>query len=150
LRLQEVRDEIAQLLADRDPVVAMAPAAHPVGAGPPHVPAYLPSDTVHISLTTQTAPGVWFSESPRHWHITGADLTALLARAYRTDESRVVVPADLTDDRRYDVVLLLPADESAAAIGRRVQEAVAQQFQIAVTREMRSVGEVLLVAGVKS
>lgn len=154
--LQAVRDDVAQLLSEKAVHLsdgaarsdALAPAgteyAHTAG-WPVRMPAYLPSEVVHFTFTTMQAPGVWFSESPRHWHITGARLASLIARAYRTEESRVVLPAELADDRRYDVALTLPADESADAIARRVEQAIESQFQIAVAREARPEGEVLVV-----
>lgn len=155
--LQSVRDEIVQLLSEK-PVhpsdgtghaASSAPAGtgyvYATAGGPPHAPAYVPSEIVHISFTTHVKPGVWFSESPRHWHVTGADLRALIARAYRIEDARVDLAADVADGRRYDVVLLLPQEEDAVAVARRVQQAIEHQFNVRVVRETRADGDVVAV-----
>jgi len=138
MRLQGVRDEIEQLSSDK----AQAASVEDATQG---FPEYLPSNTVHIAFSRRPEVAAVSSEGPRHWIMAGADLKALIARAYGVDEDRVVSPVAPVVGERYAVALVLPRDESAEAIARIIQQAIEEQFQITVTSETRPDGECLVV-----
>ena len=163
LSLQGVRDEIVSLLAEKVTIrpeneVQVVPTSdeHVVVSRDVfrHLPSYLPSRTLHVSFSSQTAVGDGWFESPRHWIMLGAELESVIARAYGVDEAIVSLPelphlsvfwSPPERGPRYDVVLGLPRDEPPEAIARIVQQAIEEQFEIVVTREPGPGGERLVV-----
>jgi Clp amino terminal domain, pathogenicity island component len=149
MRLQTVRDDIAQLLSEKTtfaPLETERPPADSFDAFR-SLPRYLPSNTVHISFSRQQ-DAAW-SESPRHWIGTGLELEPAIARAYGVNEVRVEIPVDSHHryifKARYDIAIMLREDAGAGAIARILQQAIEDQFQIAVTREAGADGEMLVV-----
>jgi hypothetical protein len=137
LALAAVRDEIARLTdgsSGRDVS----------GPGFADLPAYLPSETVHISVTRRPPRDSAFAESAQHWVLTGADLRTIFARLY-PEVAQVDLQGVGDDGARYDVALVLPQEESAEKISRLVRAAVEGQFGVMASRERGPEGERLIV-----
>ena len=130
IRLQTVRDDIVQLLSDRVTVADAPPAPY----GPPRIP---PSYELHVSRSQDAARGHVTSAGPEYWTASGFTLRSVLARLFRVEESRVVLPGELDRDDRYDVALRLPAPEPQPAVEHRVRQGIERHFRISITRESR-------------
>jgi uncharacterized protein (TIGR03435 family) len=91
-------------------------------------------------------PGTSSSSGPDRWSALGFELSAIIARVYRMNAARIDVPAALDDGKRYDFEMVLPKEESAEAIDRLVQKAIGKHFQLAITRESRSMDAYVLTA----
>jgi uncharacterized protein (TIGR03435 family) len=108
------------------------PFRFPPAEAKPDVP---PSYTVHI--TPSKSEGTSSMDGADYWVRRGFDLRSVFAAVYEKDKSRVLLPAPLDKDDRYDFVLVMPREEEREAVLRLVRQAIEKQFQVSVTTESR-------------
>jgi peroxiredoxin len=108
-------------------------------------PALPPSETVHIT-PAENATSTTRAFGPEYWVALGYTLKGLIAEAWQVHESLMNLSPSLDTDTRYDVRLVLPAEESRERIAARIQRAIEQQFHLEVSYEVRSV-DVYIVDG---
>jgi uncharacterized protein (TIGR03435 family) len=77
------------------------------------------------------------SAGPEYWTASGFTLRSVLARLFKAEESRVMLPGELDRDDRYDFALRLPAPEPQPAVEHRVRQGIERHFRISITRESR-------------
>jgi len=61
-------------------------------------------------------------------------------------ESRIVLPAALDDEQRYDVALILPHDEHSDQMHRRIREGIGKHFQVSISSEACATDVLVLTA----
>jgi hypothetical protein len=130
MRLESVRADLKQPGGDSPWLAVVAAAQHLENSG------VVPSEAVHITLhiTERAADHTeWvMSMGSRHWVMLGAPLRLLMAHAYHVDPSSLLVPAHLDEGSRYDLVLLLPHEESYTRMAVRVQRALQGHFGVSL------------------
>jgi hypothetical protein len=130
MTLSTVRDDIVRLISERPHDVVATTGPHEPAADPP-LPDFVPSSTVHI-MRSQRQPSI--RTTAREWVALGHSLGRVVAAAWDVDEKRVEVAESLAD-ARFDVILMLPHDESRASIETRVRHAIEDQLRVVVTTE---------------
>jgi uncharacterized protein (TIGR03435 family) len=106
-------------------------------SNPDPKPDFPPSREVHISPSTLKQDSQSVTSRPDYWTARGFTLKDIVARLYKVEERRVILPAALDAAPRYDFALVLPAPEEDAAIDRLVEQAIQTRFGIAIAREKR-------------
>ena len=91
-----------------------------------------PSYEVHVSPSSTS--GTTGSEGP---DLRGFGLKAVLAKAYEKDPSRILLPASLDNEERYDFVLVPPREMERAEMFRLMQQGIEKHFGVSVTVEDR-------------
>jgi uncharacterized protein (TIGR03435 family) len=129
---------------------AMPPLAMMRPRPPVRKPNLPPSYDVHIAPTHRTREaGPSGGSAPDYWVIEGAPLGPVLAMLYDMPETRIDLSPAL-DTSRYDLVLVLPRNESQETMIRLMREGIEKHFQ--VTHEIRSMEVDVLTApnGIKA
>jgi uncharacterized protein (TIGR03435 family) len=137
LRIEAVRETIVELLSGEQPE---APGPPPSPANTyrwPHIP-FVPSRTVHILYS-----GMRWPEQPVI-NDTGTGLSAygftledIIARAWDGNRWHVDITPGLSDDTRFDFLMVLPHQETQTTCLRLLQSAIEQHFAVDVTLEKR-------------
>jgi uncharacterized protein (TIGR03435 family) len=122
---------------------AQPPAPTPSYSGPRRV-SIPPSTAVRLSRSTRT--GTSSNRGPDHWTIEWFTLRALFAEIHDVRESRVVLPAGLDGNARYDAMLMLPERLSPEQIERLMRDGVDGVLQVKTTRERRVMDVSILTA----
>jgi uncharacterized protein (TIGR03435 family) len=91
-----------------------------------------PSYDVHVSRYSTS--GTTGSEGP-DWR--GFGLKAVVAKVYEKDPSRIVLPAFLDNEERYDSVLAPSLEMERAEMFRLMQQGIEKHFRVSVTIEDR-------------
>ncbi len=130
MTLAIVRDDVVRLIGERHHQVVATAAAHGAGSAPP-LPDFVPSSAVHI-MRSRREPSL--RTTNREWVALGHSLRRVVAAAWGVDEARVDV-AESLGGARFDVILMLPHDESHASMATRVRRAIEDQLRVAVTPE---------------
>ncbi len=102
---------------------------------PPPKPDISPSYEVHISPSHTN--GTDSSEGPDQFVYRGYDLRGIMSVIYKKDPSRLVLPAALEDEKRYDFVLVLPHEMNREEMYQLVQGAIEKYFHLSVQVESR-------------
>jgi len=137
LRIGAVREQIVKLLSQGEQ------PGHP---GPPPTPAntfkwpwlrFVPSRIVHIlyselkppqqPVTNHSGPGL---------QAYGYTLTEAVVQAWRGNRWHIDIGDVVDDGTRYDFYIQFAQNESFATFGQMWRDAIEQQFEISVTREM--------------
>jgi uncharacterized protein (TIGR03435 family) len=87
---------------------------------------------VHVSPSSTS--GTTGSEGPDYF---GFDLKTVVAKVYGKDPSRIVLPASLDNEERYDFVLVPPREMERAEMSRLMQQGIEKHFGVSVTVEDR-------------
>jgi uncharacterized protein (TIGR03435 family) len=117
---------------------------------PVRKPNLAPSYDVHIAPTHRTREdGPSGGSAPDYWVIEGAPLGPVLAMLYDMPETRIDLSPPL-DTSSFDLVLVLPRNESQETMIRLMREGIEKHFH--VTRELRSMEVDVLTApnGIKA
>jgi AhpC/TSA family len=95
-----------------------------------HKPKFPPSDDVHITPSTEN--GTSSASGGNYWSMQGFSLKMLIAETYDMgmEPGRIDFPDALAAEKRYDVALVLPEEQSHHAMMRRVQEALQEKFNL--------------------
>jgi uncharacterized protein (TIGR03435 family) len=124
-------------------MVAVSGGAWGWGSAPQHGARHeSPGEPVEVRITPSRAAEKHTSEEAgeESWSESGVELRTLLAQMYGVEPGRVEF-ADVTlgamGDRRYDVELRLPEEESDAAIEARIEKAIEKKFHVAMAVESR-------------
>jgi uncharacterized protein (TIGR03435 family) len=133
-----VRIDVVRTRAEAQP-----PAPTPSYSGPRRV-SIPPSTAVRLSRSTRT--GTSSNRGPDHWTIEWFTLRALFAEIHDVRESRVVLPAGLDGNARYDAMLVLPERLSPEQIERLMRDGVDEVLQVKTTRERRMADVSILTA----
>lgn len=97
-----------------------------------------PSPGVRIAPTARSfEQGTAGNRELDRWSLDGFTLRGVLAEVFDIPETRIELPADLDDPRRYDCSVVLAPDQSSTAMARLMQEGLEQHFHMTVTPETR-------------
>jgi hypothetical protein len=107
-------------------------------------PDLAPSYDVHIAPTVE-GPGRRSTRGPGYWAVYGFTLAGVLAHLFDIDESRVECATTVQRDARFDIVAVLPQQESPETLARFVQQAVERHFGLTLALELRTI-DVYVVA----
>jgi uncharacterized protein (TIGR03435 family) len=106
-----------------------------------------PTDELQIAPTQRAEDdGASWRSGPQRWTAEGARLKDLLSRVCGVMESRLVLPASLDGERRYDVALILPREEGHEQIRHRIREGIEKYFEVALVNETRAMDVYVLTA----
>ncbi len=94
---------------------------------------------VHIAPTTLPPNSTDSDHTDTTWMERGYDLKTILAELYDVDESRIEFSDASAAFRRYDITLVVPREESEAAMDRRIEQALQQKLHLAAHIESRSI-----------
>jgi len=111
---------------------------------PPEKPDIAPSYEVHIS-PSQTNGADSYS-GPDFWARRGFNLRGIVSIVYGKEESRVILPAALDTDDRFDFVMILPKEEEEDAIHEFVRRAIEKRFAFSAAIESQSKDVYVLTA----
>jgi uncharacterized protein (TIGR03435 family) len=113
-----------------------------------HKPKFPPSYDVHI--TPSTEDGTFSTSGDEYWSVRGFSLKMLIAETYDMgmEPGRIDFADASAAEKRYDVALVLPEEESHNAMMRRVQEALQEKFNLTIAAETRAT-EVYVVTAPK-
>jgi uncharacterized protein (TIGR03435 family) len=144
LRLDEVREAIVQLLhEDATGGRVVAPARFRIA----DAPALASSLDVRISPTRRSEDeGTSETGGPGRWSAEGISLKTVLSKVSAVPPTRIELPASLDDERRYDVFVALPREESRETVNRLIQESLQWYFKVAITMESRPMDVYVLTA----
>ena len=145
------RRSMAMSARDRESGPAPIPPLAMMRPQPPmRKPNLPPSYDVRIAPTHRTRDdGPSGGSGPDYWVIEGAPLGPVLATLYDIPETRIDLSPFL-ETVRYDLVLVLPRNESQETMIRLMREGIEKYFH--VTRELRSMEVDVLTApnGIKA
>jgi uncharacterized protein (TIGR03435 family) len=145
------RQSMAMSARDRESGPVPMPPRAMTGPQPPmRKPDLPPSYDVRIGPTHRALEdGPSGGSGPDFWVIEGAPLGPMLATLYDMPETRIDLSPPL-DTTRYDLVLVLPRNESQETMIRLMREGIEKYFH--VTRELRSMEVDVLTApnGIKA
>jgi uncharacterized protein (TIGR03435 family) len=138
LAIEAVREAIVELRGRGEQPELPGPPPTPANTYQwPSIP-FVPSRTVHILYS-----GMRWPEQPAA-NYTGTSLCAygftlqdIIVRAWEGNRWHVDLPPELSDDTRFDFLMVLPQQETVATCCRLLQSAVEQQFALDVKREKR-------------
>jgi uncharacterized protein (TIGR03435 family) len=111
-----------------------------------HKPKFPPSYDVHIAASTED--GTSSSGGGDFWSVRGLTLKMLIAETYdmEMEPGRIDFPDASAAEKRYDVALVLPEEESHSAMMHRVQEALEEKFNLTIRPETRATEVYVLTA----
>jgi uncharacterized protein (TIGR03435 family) len=133
--------QLDAILAGRVVRLDSEPHRMHVPEGKPHIP---PSLEVRISPSKTS--GTEETQGPDWWVQRGFDLKTVIAKVYEKDPSRIVLPATLQNEERYDFVLVPPHEIDPQAMRRLLQQAIEQYFHVSATVESRPVDVYVMTA----
>jgi uncharacterized protein (TIGR03435 family) len=134
--------QLNEIIAGRAVRLDAGPHRQPTSAEPK--PEITPSYEVHISPTATR--GTSSSAGPDYSVQRGFDLRTMLSMVTEKDPTRIILPASLENNARYDFVLVLPRAEDKATKSRLIQQGIEKQFQVSITPENRITDVYLMTA----
>jgi uncharacterized protein (TIGR03435 family) len=113
-----------------------------------HKPKFPASYDIHIAPSTEN--GTSSASGGDYWSVRGFSLKMLIAETYDLgmEPGRIDFPDASAAEKRYDVALVLPEEESHNAMMHRVREALQEKFNLTITAETRAT-EVYVVTAPK-
>ncbi len=137
LQIETVREEITTFRRD----TPAPPDARVYRSASP------PSEVRISSSTRSTEGGTSESRGLDEWSLEGFCVRPLLSEIFdRHPPLRIELPTSLDNDRRYDVVMRCPHDPMRLGAAAAMQSAVAQHFNVVITRESRTANVYVLTA----
>jgi len=111
-----------------------------------HKPNFPPSYEVHI--TPSKEDGTFSAGGGDYWSVRGFSLKKLIAETYDMgmEPGRIDFAHEIAAEKRYDVALVLPEQESHNAMMRRVQEALEDKFNLTIRAESRATDVYVMTA----
>jgi len=138
LRIEAVREAIVELLSSGE---------QPEPPGPPPTPAntyrwpqipFVPSRSVHILYSGMRSPEPPVINHPGPvFSAYGFTLEDIIVRAWEGSRWHVDITPGLSDDTRFDFLMVLPQPETTATCLGLLQSAIEQHFAVHVKRERR-------------
>jgi uncharacterized protein (TIGR03435 family) len=138
LRLEAVRDAIADLLDTGERPEPPSPPFTPENTYRwPQIP-FVPSRTVHIlysGMRSPQAPGI--NHAGPVFSAYGFTIREIIARAWDGNPWHVDMTPGLGDETRFDFLMVLPQEETSSTCFRLLQSAIEQHFALDVRLEKR-------------
>jgi uncharacterized protein (TIGR03435 family) len=139
LRIEAVREAIVELLSSGEQPEPPGPPPTPANTYQwPQVP-FVPSRIVHLLYSGRRPPQQpVINHAGPVFSAYGFTLEEIIVRAWDGNGWHVDIPPGLSDDTRFDFLMVLPKEESTAACLRLLQAAIEQHFAVDVKLERRT------------
>jgi uncharacterized protein (TIGR03435 family) len=138
LRIEAVREAIVELLSSGEQPEPPGPPLTPANTYQwPQIP-FVPSRTVHIlysGMRSPQPPGI--NHAGTVFSAYGFTLENIIARAWDGSRWHVDITLGLSDDTRFDFLMVLPQQETTATCLGLLQSAIEQHFAVNVQLERR-------------
>jgi len=109
-----------------------------------HKPDFPPSYTLHVSPSQSEGRGNY--GGPAFWSLKGYALKDAIQELYGVNPVRIYLPASLDNDKRYDLALSLPEEESQEKMRDRLRQGIEDYFHVTARREIRSLDVYVVTA----
>lgn len=138
LRIEEARAAIGELLGRGEQPEAPGPPSTPANTYRwPQIP-FVPSRTVHILYSGMRWPQPpVINHADTVFSAYGFTLEDIIVRAWEGSRWHVDITPELRSEARFDVLMVLPQQETSATCLRLLRSAIEQQFALQVTCESR-------------
>jgi uncharacterized protein (TIGR03435 family) len=138
LRIEAVREAIVELRSSGEQPEAPGPPPTPASTYRwPQIP-FVPSRTVHILYSGMRSPEPPVINHPGPvFSAYGFTLEDIVVRAWEGSRWHVDITPGLSDDTRFDFLMVLPQEETTATCLGLLQSAIEQHFAVHVKRERR-------------
>lgn len=101
-----------------------------------HKPNLPPSNTLHVSPTKdETGSGEFRADD--FWNLQGFTLMRFIAKAYDLNPIRIVLPASLKTNKRYDFAFVAPEHQTREEMQQHIQQGIQDYFHLSATHEDR-------------
>jgi uncharacterized protein (TIGR03435 family) len=107
-------------------------------------PDYPPSNTLHIAPTDDT--GSYDIAADDFWNLQGFTLMRFIARVYDLNPIRIVLPAPLSTNKRYDFAYVAPEGQTREEMRQHVRQGVQDYLHVSAVREDRLVDVYVMTA----
>jgi uncharacterized protein (TIGR03435 family) len=138
VRIETVRNAIVELLSNGEQ--PEPPGSPPIPANTyqwPQIP-FVPSRTVHILYSGMRSPqSPVINHAGTVFSAYGFTLQDIIVRAWDGCRWHVDITRGLSDDTRFDFLMVLPQEETSATCFALLQSAIAQHFAVDVKPETR-------------
>jgi hypothetical protein len=139
VRIEAVREAIAELLGRGEQPEPPSPPPTPANTYKwPWIP-FVPSHTVHIlhsGMQPPSQPAINFTGTT--FGAYGFTLEEIIVRAWEGSPWHVDITPGLRDDARFDFLMVLPQEETLATCFGLLRSAIERQFGVHVKRESDS------------
>jgi uncharacterized protein (TIGR03435 family) len=102
-----------------------------------HRPAFPPSYTVHVSVSQGEERRN--ASADDYWALRGFTLKEMVGELYGVNSIRLQLPVSLDNNKRYDLALVLPKQESRDKMKERMRQGLQDYFHVTARRENRLV-----------
>lgn len=138
LRIEAVREAIVKLLSTGEQPEPPGPPATPANTYQwPQIP-FVPSRTVHILYSGMRSPEPpIINHAGSVFSAYGFTLEDIIVRAWKGNRWHVDITLGLSDDTRFDFLMVLPQQETTATCLGLLQSAIEQHFAVDVKLERR-------------
>ena len=138
LSIEAIREAIGELLGSGEQPEPPGPPSTPANTYQwPQIP-FVPSRSVHILYSGMRSPQPPVINHPGNvFSAYGFTLRAIIVRAWEGNRWHVDIAPELSDDTRYDFLMVLPQEETTATCLGLLQSAIEQHFAVDVKLERR-------------
>ena len=138
LTTEAVREAIVTLLSSGEQPEVPGPPPTPANTYQwPQIP-FVPSRTVHILYSGMRSPEPpVINHAGTVFSAYGFTLEDIIVRAWEGNRWQVDIPLGLSDDTRFDFLMVLPEQESTASCIGLLKSAIEQHFAVDVKLEKR-------------
>jgi uncharacterized protein (TIGR03435 family) len=110
-----------------------------------HKPDFPPSNTLHVSPAKDgSGPGEFGADA--YWNLQGFTLMRFIAKAYDMNPIRIVLPASLNTNKRYDFAFVAPEGQTQEEMKQHIQQGIQDSFHLSAVREDRLVDVYVMAA----
>jgi hypothetical protein len=110
-----------------------------------HKPDSSPSNTLHVTPPKDEIGSGDFSADD-FWNLQGFTLMRFIARAYDMNPVRIILPASLNTNKRYDFAFVAPEQQTRVEMQQHIQEGIQSYFHLSVTRVDRLMDAYVMTA----
>ena len=110
-----------------------------------HKPNLPPSSTLHVSPAKDETGGGDLTADD-FWNLQGFSLMRFITRAYDLNAIRIILPASLNTNKRYDFAFVAPEHQTRDEMQQHIQQGIQDYFHLSATREDRLVDVYVLTA----
>jgi uncharacterized protein (TIGR03435 family) len=138
VRIEAVREAIVKLLGSGEEPEPLGPPPTPANTYQwPQIP-FVPSRTVHILYSGMRSPQPpVINHAGTVFSAYGFTLEDIIVRAWEGNRWHVDITPGLSDDRRFDFLMVLPQQETTATCLGLLQSAIEQHFAVDVKIQSR-------------
>ena len=138
LRIEGIREAIVTLLSSGEQQEPLGPPATPANTYQwPQIP-FVPSRTVHILYSGMRSPQPpVINHAGPVFSAYGFTMEDIIVRAWEGNRWHVDMTLGLSDDTRFDFLMVLPQEEPTASCLGLLKSAIGQHFDVDVTLEKR-------------